>query len=59
MNFQVCFSSLDVDNDYDYNTCTWKTTANVRNCGDFYVYQLKETPACVLRYCGGGIEGKY
>ena len=32
--------------------CFWSSQVKVRNCGGFYVYQLKQTPACSLRYCG-------
>ena len=32
--------------------CQWSNYIRVRNCGAFYVYELKRTPACSLRYCG-------
>ena len=32
----------------------WSTTAQVVNCGRFYVYHLKESPVCSLVYCGEG-----
>jgi len=31
--------------------CTYYTYITVRNCGSFYVYKLKPTPACNARYC--------
>ena len=31
--------------------CSYRTHVNVRNCGSFFVYRLKATPACNLRYC--------
>ena len=31
--------------------CWSHTYITVRNCGSFYVYKLKPTPACSLRYC--------
>ena len=32
--------------------CRWSNNIRVRNCGAFYVYELKRTPVCSLRYCG-------
>ncbi|XP_067017039.1 uncharacterized protein [Acropora muricata] len=34
--------------------CSWSTNIRVRNCGGFYVYELRPAPACWLRYCGNG-----
>lgn len=34
--------------------CSWSTIIRVRNCGGFYVYELRRPPACHLRYCGEG-----
>ena len=31
--------------------CTYHTYITVTNCGFFYVYKLKPTPKCNLRYC--------
>ena len=31
--------------------CSFHTYIKVRNCGSFYVYKLKPTPKCHLRYC--------
>ena len=31
--------------------CSYHTYITVRNCGSFYVYKLKPTPECYLRYC--------
>lgn len=36
------------------NCCKLSTDVLVRNCGGFYVYKLKKTPQCDLRYCGNG-----
>ena len=44
-NAKVCFH-------WSNNCCRWSTTIRVRNCGAFYVYELKRPPACHLRYCG-------
>ena len=38
--------------------CDWNNSIKVRNCGSYYVYELQRTPACNLRYCGNGGEGK-
>ena len=35
----------------------WSTTAQVVNCGRFFVYQLKESPVCSGVYCGEDVEG--
>ena len=32
--------------------CNWSNDIKVKNCGAFYVYELKRTPVCSLRYCG-------
>ena len=42
---RVCFHS---DEDY----CKYNTYVNITNCGSYNVYQLANTPACKLRYCG-------
>jgi len=44
---------------YSYRgKCCYKTNnLRVRNCGDFYVYQLDKVPSCHLGYCGDG-KGK-
>ena len=44
---RVCFRA--------YSDCCWsQTLIRVRNCGGFYVYQLKPVIGCLLRYCGNG-----
>lgn len=43
----VCFH-------WNLGCCTWSTGIRVRNCGEFYVYELGPTPGCYLRYCGNG-----
>jgi len=42
---KVCFH-------WNSNCCNRHTNIQVRNCGSFYVYYLKGTPTCNLRYCG-------
>jgi hypothetical protein len=42
---QVCFG-------WSGDSCYWSTDVNVANCGDFYLYELPNTPETVLRYCG-------
>ena len=44
---RVCFRYYD-------NCCDFPTYIRVRNCGGFYVYQLKPLTYCYLRYCGNG-----
>ena len=44
---QVCFN-------WGSNCCYWSINIQVRNCGDFFIYQLSGTPPenpCYLRYC--------
>ena len=42
---KVCFGYKS------YSCCRYSTYITVRNCGLFYVYKLKPTPSCDLRYC--------
>ena len=42
---QVCFN-------WDSNSCYWNTNVEIKNCGRFYLYKLKATPSCSLKYCG-------
>ena len=42
---QVCFYHSS------YGSCYRSVYIKVRNCGSFYVYKLKPTPTCNLRYC--------
>ena len=42
---RVCFH-------WTSNRCQWSINIRVRNCGNFYVYELSKPPACSLRYCG-------
>ena len=49
---QVCFGKSAAPS----CSCTYQTDILVRNCGSFYVYKLKPSPACLsahssLRYC--------
>lgn len=41
---KVCFH-------WSSNCCLWSVNIKVRNCGEYYVYQLPKTPVCNLRYC--------
>ena len=41
---EVCFH-------WKANCCQWMRSIRVKNCGSFFVYELKRTPACNLRYC--------
>ncbi len=41
----VCFPWLG-------EPCNWFSDIAVRNCGDYYVFQLPPPPFCALRYCG-------
>ena len=43
---------------YSYNCCLWSNNISVKNCGGYFVYQLKGTPGCNSRYCGNGGAGK-
>lgn len=40
----VCFN-------WSGNCCLWSRVIQVRNCGDYYVYNLHPTPECNLKYC--------
>ena len=31
--------------------CKWSSEIKVRNCGQFYLYRLVDTPLCYLGYC--------
>ena len=42
---QVCFN-------WDGNSCWRKTNVEIKNCGGFYLYKLKDTQTCSLKYCG-------
>ena len=49
---QVCFH-------WSGDCCRWSKQIRVRNCGEFFVYELGPTPACRLRYCGSpGVDSK-
>ena len=43
----VCFS-------WSSNCCEWQTSVEVINCGQYYIYNLPNTPACYLAYCARG-----
>ena len=42
---QVCFN-------WNSNSCYRNTDVEIKNCGGFYLYKLKPTPGCSLKYCG-------
>ena len=42
---RVCF------NDYK-NHCRGTTVIDVRNCGSYYIYKLRQPSLCAMRYCG-------
>ena len=42
---QVCFN-------WSGNQCNWNANIQVVACPGFYLYNLVNTPACQLRYCG-------
>ena len=43
---QICFH-------WSNNTCNWSEPAKVRNCGQFFIYYLKNISwGCNGRYCG-------
>ena len=42
---QVCYH-------WSSRCCNWKNNIKIRNCGDYYVYELQKPPVCSLRYCG-------
>ena len=44
---RVCFG-------FHGHCCIYSTYIRVRNCGGFYVYQLKPLTVCYSRYCGNG-----
>ena len=51
---RVCFSRRAPGFSYYSGCCSLWTYIRVRNCGGFYVYQLKPLTTCYLRYCGNG-----
>ena len=48
VNRHVCFNQWG-------DCCRWRISIRIRNCGGFYVYELKAVPSyyCPARYCGG------
>ena len=45
VNRNVCF------NYDDYTPCYRPSEIQIRNCGEFYLYNLPNAPACLFRYC--------
>ena len=43
----VCFS-------WRGNCCNWQASVEVINCGQYYIYNLPNTPDCILAYCARG-----
>ena len=35
-----------------HGDCRYPVNIIVTNCGDYYLYELPETPYCDMRYCG-------
>ncbi|MCK6573847.1 hypothetical protein L6V77_22440 [Myxococcota bacterium] len=44
---QVCFN-------WAGDQCQWSQEIQVRNCGEYYVFNLAPTEVCSLRFCGDG-----
>lgn len=44
INATVCFN-------YSDNLCLWSSPIQIKHCGNFFLYNLEETPVCDLRYC--------
>ena len=42
----------------DGNTCAWKKSVIVKNCGSYYVYHLPDVPNCSLTYCASATTPK-
>jgi len=38
--------------DWSSSCCLYSNNIRVRNCGDFFVYELQKQPYCNFRYCG-------
>lgn len=51
---KVCYHA---DHWWD-DCCFWSNDIQVKNCSDFYVYELQKPPYCDLRYCGNEGSGK-
>ncbi|XP_078359243.1 uncharacterized protein LOC144643772 [Oculina patagonica] len=49
---KVCYHWWD-------NCCFWSNNIKVKNCSDFYVYELQKPPFCDLRYCGNAGSGTW
>lgn len=45
----VCFSQSRYSNN---QCCSYSANITVRNCGEFFVYNLGPVPTCNARYCG-------
>ena len=43
----VCFHSYKSPEE----TCKYSTPIEIRNCGDYFLYYLRDTPECSLKYC--------
>merc|ERR1711892_872397 len=50
-NLKICFH-------WAGNGCFWSNSASVINCGNFYMYNLENTPACHSRYCSEVADGQ-
>jgi len=44
---------------YSNICCNWYQNIRIKNCGEYFVYELPRTYYCPARYCGNGIAGKF
>ena len=51
VGMQACFNGPSGDDE-----CQWLTSIQVKNCGNFYLYKLEDTPYCPLRYCSTSLR---
>jgi len=38
------------------NCCYWNGDVSVKNCGKYFVYELKKPLGCPLQHCGNGLD---
>ena len=46
---QICFH-------WNSDSCYWDTDVEIMNCGGYYLYKMKATPVCSLKYCAQDIK---
>ena len=44
---------------YSNICCNWYQNIRIKNCGEYFVYELPGTYYCPARYCGNGIAGTF